>query len=130
MSRHYEITRRRAAAMVEMGNLGCTASDVAMLLEIELSRVSQIGKDFGIRLPKARKGRPPILREYILKHFGKGGMMIPAIAERFGTTPNSVSATISTLRRNGELPPIRKPIRASGDLSYFHISSAVNYQKW
>lgn len=131
MSRHYELTRRRAAAMREMADLGCTASDVSALLDIDLSRVCEISRDFGIRLKKARMGKPPKLKEFILRNARKG-ISPSQIAERYGTSANSVNATMSALRRAGELPPVRRinPKRISGDLSYFHISSAVNYQKW
>lgn len=105
MSRHYELTKRRAAAMREMAELGCTATDVAMLLGIDPARVCQIRKAFGISFRQARKGRPPWLQEFILRDFGKDGMTPKAMGERYCSSAESVSVRISQLRKEGKLPP-------------------------
>lgn len=127
-----DLTLRRVAAMREMADLDRTATEVSILLSIEPSRVSQIRRDFGITLRKPKQGRPGRLREYILRNIRKGVVQPAVIADKYGTSVNSISATMSTLRKEGVIPPVRKakPKRISGDLSYFHISSAVNYQKW
>lgn len=130
MSKHTLLTRRRAAALREMADLGCTSVQAAMLLQIDKARVSQIKKDFGITMPKGVAIKPDWLRRLILRDFGKPGITDSVMATRYGTTANSISATISKLRREGVLPPSPRSHPKRHDLSYFHISSAVNYQKW
>jgi len=127
-----ELTLRRAAAIREIGALGFSAEHAAMLLQIESARVSQIRAYFKIPMPDGRVGRPGWLQQRVLKDYGKEGMTPAVMAERYATSRNSVSVRISELRKQGKLPQINGSVAnpQSLGLSYFRMSSAVNYQKW
>jgi hypothetical protein len=108
MSKFLEITLRRAAAMREMASLGCDKTRVAILLDLDTSRVSQIAARFGIPLPEARIGRPGWLQDFILRDFSKSWATPSIMAQRYGTSRSVVNATICRLRKEGKLPPSRK----------------------
>jgi len=103
-----DITLRRVAAMREMAELGRTAEQVSMLLEIDPARVSQLRKQYGITLKAARKGRAPWLQEHILRDYGKPGMRPSVMGERYGTSASVVSVRLSQLRKEGKLPPVQQ----------------------
>ncbi len=108
MSNFLDITLRRAAAMREMASLGCDKTTVAILLDLDTSRVSQIAARFGIPLREARIGRPGWLQDFILRDFGKSWAKPSVMAQRYGTSRSVVNATICRLRKEGRLPPARK----------------------
>lgn len=102
-----ELTLRRAAAMREMGALGLSAEKASILLDIDSARASQIRKMFKIFMPDGRLGRVAWLEKRIVRDFGK----IPprVMAERYGTSQNSINVRVHQLRAAGKLPPVQKP---------------------
>jgi hypothetical protein len=128
MKPHSELTLRRVAALREMADLGCTIMQACILLELDYGSIYFLRHKFGISLRDGRRGRPSRIRERVLRDYGKDGMTPAVMAERYGTSANSVSATISNLRRDGKLPPRhQKPDKPFGGFAYLHMSSAVNY---
>lgn len=104
----WEVTLRQVAAMREMADLGMTAVQVAGLLNMEKSRVSQLRKRFGITFKSAPAVRPAWLRKLILRDYGKPGMTPSVMSERYSTTSNCISARMSQLRKEGKLPPVQQ----------------------
>ena len=103
-----QLTLRRVAAMREMADLGIPAIQVAMLLDIEKAKVSELRKKFGITFKPAKKGKPAWLQKLIIRDYGKPGMTVPVMAERYGTTSESIYVRMAQLRKEGKLPPVQE----------------------
>jgi len=114
------LTLRRVAAIQEFATLGLSQNQASILLDIEPCSVSHLCKRFKIRMMDKR-GRRPILTNMIIRDYGKEGMTTAVMAERYSTTTNSVSATISRLRNEGRLPP--KPGEAKRVCEKYGISA-------
>lgn len=98
-----DITYRRAAALREMGSLGVCGYDAAIAMYVSPSLVDKLKRQFNIVMPLGRVGPKPYLKQSILRDYTKG-MTIDAMAERYGSTVNSVTVTICKLRKEGRLP--------------------------
>ncbi len=94
--------------MREMADLGIPAVQVAMLLDIEKAKVSELRKKFGISFSQAKRGRPAWLQKLILRDYSKDGMTPAVMAERYGTSAKSVSVRMVQLRKEGKLPPVQQ----------------------
>lgn len=44
------------------------------------------------------------IRDRIVRDYGKEGMTAPVMAERYGSTSNSITVTIHKLRKEGRIP--------------------------
>lgn len=100
---------RRAAIVRELASLGLYQEQIAILLDVDPTSVIYIIRRFGIDVQaRGRSGGRPWLRSRILRDFGKDGVTPSVMAERYGTTRNSVGVTIHKLRSEGLLPPSKR----------------------
>jgi hypothetical protein len=99
---------RRVAALREMADLGCTKIDACSLLDLEYGSIYFLSKKFSIDLRASRLGRPGHVREKIIRDFAKEGINYTMMAERYGTTRQSVRVIVCQLRKEGKLPPVQE----------------------
>lgn len=108
MKPHSELTMRRVAALREMADLGCTIMQACTLLDLDYGSIYFLRKKFIIHLKDGRRGRPTRIRDRIVRDYGKEGITSSKMAERYGTSVNSICATIWLLRKEGKLPPVQQ----------------------
>jgi len=109
MKPHSDLTLRRIAALRELADLGRTINDACILLDVDYGSIYHLRKKFNIELKDARMGRPGRIRTKILRDHGKPGMTNVAMAERYGTTRQSIGVIVNNLRKEGKLPPSSHP---------------------
>lgn len=99
-----DITYRRAAALREMASLGVCGYDAAMAMYVSPSLVDKIKKQFNIVMPLGKGGPKPRLKQAILRDYPREVVSAEAMAERYGSTSNSITVTIHKLRKEGRIP--------------------------
>lgn len=92
---------RRAAIVSEMASLGCGQFEASIILGVESSTVHRICKRFGIEM-RGRKGPKPWLRSRILRDY-RHGVTPTLLAEKYGTSAESVRGAISRLKASGAI---------------------------
>jgi hypothetical protein len=92
---------RRAAIINELASLGRSQYDASIILGVEPSTVFRICKRFGIEM-RGKRGPKPWLRNRIMRDY-RHGISTSFLAERYGTSPGSVSSVISKLKASGAL---------------------------
>lgn len=102
------ITIRRKWALVEMASLGQSQIQAAILLDIDAVRVSQLCKQFSIKMRNGRNAKQGWLKTLVLRDFGKPGMTASVMVERYACHPKAVDVTIHRLRKEGKLPPVQE----------------------
>lgn len=100
-------TLKRIAALEELASLGIgrtMASELTGLSYVSIERLCLIGK---VEMPKQKTGARPWLEPLVLRDYGKPGLTVAQMAERYSTTPASVHATVWRLRGAGKIPAHR-----------------------
>lgn len=106
---HYRkrTTLRRAAIIRELASLGRTQVQAAIVCDVSPNAIGRYCRLFDISLRRAPAGKPSWLKELIMRDYGKEGVTATVMAERYGSTPNSIAVRISQLRKAGLLPPTK-----------------------
>lgn len=100
----------RYAKLRELASLGCTMSESARLLGLDVAQVFRIKKKYGLEMVRGRDGFKPWLPELIIRDYGKDGVTARVMAERYGSTSSSVKTTVCRLKQAGLIPAIPKPL--------------------
>lgn len=102
------LTLRRVAALREMADLGRTKIDACSLMDLDYGSIYYLNAKYRINLRPCRIGRPGRIREKVMRDFNKEGIDYTMMAERYGTTRQSVRVIVCQLRKEGKLPPVQE----------------------
>lgn len=94
---------RRGAVLRELASLGCTKTQASILTGVSYKTIKRTAVVCKVRMPHGshRPNRINHIRSLIIRDYGKISGRV--MAERYGSSTASVYATISKLRKAGEL---------------------------
>lgn len=95
---------KTAAALGEMASLGLTVDECCAVLEITPSWFYYVQRKHPFPSPPDGRRNRGWLAERIKRDY-RHGLTSGQMAERYGTSANSVKVTICNLRKSGILPP-------------------------
>lgn len=106
--RRSHLTLRRVAALREMATLGTSQTGAAVLFSMEPASIGRICRVYGVKMPHHRSKAEARISRLILRDFGKPGITLSVMAERYQASRNSIDVTVHRLRKEGKLPPVQE----------------------
>lgn len=101
-------TLKRICVLRELGTMGITVSRAAELTDVTIQTIYALLYKGGFKMPRGRCGPPPRIQSKILRDFGKEGMTPRVMAQRYGTSANSIRVRMCQMRKEGKLPPLHQ----------------------
>jgi hypothetical protein len=100
-------TAKRIAVLRELASLGITQAQAATLTGVSPPWICELCKKGEVSMPKGKPGNTDNWLERRLLRDHHLGLSQSVMAERYGTSRNSVAVTIHRLRQAGKLPPVQ-----------------------